>query len=78
MRYWPTLLLLLILAGLGGYLYLVELPAKQSEEKQAVAQQSLLPFPETDITGLTVSTPQGAVEMKRRDQKGWAITAPLK
>jgi len=77
MRYWPTLLLLLILAGLGGYLYFVELPAKQTEEKQAIAQQSLLPFPETDITGLTVSTPQGAVEMKRRDQKGWAITAPL-
>lgn len=77
MRYWPTLLLLLILAGLGGYLYFVELPAKQSEEKQAVEQQTLLPFPETEITGLTVSTPQGVVEMKRKEAKGWAITAPL-
>ena len=77
MRYWPTLLLLVVLAGLGGYLYLVELPTKHSEEKQAVEQQALLPFPEPDITELTVSTPQGVVEMKRRDTKGWAITAPL-
>ena len=77
MRYWPTLLLLVVLAGLGGYLYFVELPAKHTEEKQAVAQQTLLPFPETEITGLTISTPQGAVEMKRKETKGWAITSPL-
>lgn len=77
MRYWPTLLLLLILAGLGGYLYFVELPAKNTEEKQAAEQQALLPFPEADITGLTVSTPEGRVEMKRKETKGWAITAPL-
>lgn len=77
MRYWPTLLLLFILAGLGGYLYFVELPAKHTEESQAVEQQRLLPFPETDITGLTVSTPQGTVEMKRKETKGWTITAPL-
>ncbi len=77
MRYWPTILLLVILAGLGGYLYWVELPAKQTEEKQAVAQQALLSFPESEINGLSVTTPQGTVEMKRNDTGRWTITAPL-
>lgn len=77
MRYWPTLLLLLILAGLGGYLYWIELPAKQTEKKQAVEQQALLPFPESGITGLSVTTPQGTVEMKRNETGPWRITAPL-
>ena len=63
--------------GTGGLPLFRRNAGEQSEEKQAIAQQSLLPFPETDITGLTVSTPQGVVEMKRRDQKGWTITAPL-
>ena len=44
-RYWPTLLLVAILAGLGGYLYLVELPAEQREKKQESAQKQILPFP---------------------------------
>jgi hypothetical protein len=47
MRYWPTLLLFVILAGLGGYLYLVEFPAQQREEKQETEQKKLLSFPET-------------------------------
>ena len=54
MRYWPTLLMVVILAGLGGYLYFVELPAKQREDKQEIEQKQLLSFPETAITGMTV------------------------
>ena len=77
MRYRTTLLLLVILAGLGGYLYWVELPAKQTEEKQAVEEKTLLGLPESEITLLTVSTPQGNVEMKKKESGGWAITAPL-
>jgi hypothetical protein len=77
MRYWPTLLLFLILAGLGGYLYFVEFPAKEREEQQAGVQKHLLAFPETAITGLTVATPQGPVQLKRSDRGQWTITAPL-
>lgn len=77
MRYWPTIVLLVILAGLGGYLYWIELPAKQTEEKQAVVQQALLSLPESDISGLSVTTPQGTVEMKRNEAGAWMIAAPL-
>jgi len=61
MHYRPTLLMLLILAGLGGYLYLVELPTIELEEKQETAQKQLLPFPETAITGLSITSAHGPI-----------------
>jgi len=77
MKYWPTLLLCLILAGLGGYLYLVEFPAQQREEKQESAQKLLLSFPEKEITGLSITTAQGPIELKLTESGKWSITAPL-
>ncbi|TKB93434.1 MAG: DUF4340 domain-containing protein [Nitrospira sp.] len=77
MRYWPTLLMFLALAGLGGYLYLVEFPAQQREEKQERAQKQVLPFPETAITGLRITTPQGPIELKLAEPGKWSIVAPL-
>ncbi|MBX3331479.1 MAG: DUF4340 domain-containing protein [Nitrospira sp.] len=76
-RYWPTVLLLVILAGLAGYLYLVELPAEQREVKQESAKKQILPFPETAITGLSITTAQGAVEFKLAEPGKWSIVAPL-
>ena len=67
----------LVLAGLGTYLYLVELPAEQREEKQESAQKHLLPFPETAITGLSITTAQGPIDMKLAESGKWAIVAPL-
>lgn len=77
MRYWPTLLLLVILAGLGGYLYLVEFPAKQQEEKQEIEQKHILPFPETAITELSITTAQGLIKFKQNAPGKWSIIAPL-
>ncbi|MHC9062207.1 DUF4340 domain-containing protein [Nitrospira sp. CMX1] len=67
-----------MLAGLGGYLYLVEFPAKQQEEKQETAQKQLLPFPETTITGISVTTAQGPIEIKLTEPGKWSIVAPLR
>jgi hypothetical protein len=77
MRYWPTLVMLVILAGLGGYLYLVEFPAQQREEKQETEQKKLLSFPETAITGLSMTTAQGPLEFKLVEPGKWSIVAPL-
>lgn len=77
-RYWPTILLLVVLVGLGGYLYLVEFPAKQQEEKQETAQKQLLPFRETAITGLSVTTAQGPLEIRLTEPGKWSIMAPLR
>ncbi|MBH0200425.1 MAG: DUF4340 domain-containing protein [Nitrospira sp.] len=77
MRYWPTLLMLIILAGLGGYVYLVEFPARQQEVKQETEQKKLLLVPETAITGLIISTAQGPIQLNRAQSGIWKITAPL-
>lgn len=77
MRYWPTLVMLLILAGLGGYLYLVEFPAKQREEKQETEQKKLLSFPETAITKLSMTTAQGPLQFQLVEPGKWSIVAPL-
>ena len=77
MRYWPTLLMLVILAGLGGYLYLVEFPSQQQEITQETQQKLLLPLPEAAITGLTITTTQGPIQFVRAQSRGWTITAPL-
>jgi hypothetical protein len=69
--------MLVILAGLGGYLYFVEFPAKQREEKQESAQKQLLSFPETAITGLSIATAQGPIEFKLTEPGKWSIVAPL-
>ncbi len=76
-RYMPTLLMLGILAGLGGYLYLVEFPAEQREEKLETEQKRLLPFPETVITGLSITTAQGPIAFKQNAPGKWSIVAPL-
>ena len=69
--------MLVILAGLGGYLYFMELPAKQREDTLESERKHLLPFPEVTITGLTVTTAQGPVEFKLSEPGKWTITAPL-
>jgi Domain of unknown function (DUF4340) len=69
--------MLVILAGLGGYLYVVEFPTTQREIKQEAEQKQLLSFPETAITGLAITTAQGPVELARTDSGSWIISAPL-
>ncbi|MBX3335268.1 MAG: DUF4340 domain-containing protein [Nitrospira sp.] len=76
-RYLSTLLMLVILAGLGGYLYLVEFPAKQQEEKREIEQKQLLSFPETTITELSITTAQGLITFKQGAPGKWSIIAPL-
>lgn len=77
MRYWPTLLMALVLGGLGLYLYLVEFPAKETEERQAVEKKKVLLLDQQALTGLTFKTDLGEVVFERTAEKGWMITAPL-
>jgi hypothetical protein len=77
MRYWPTLLMLLLLAGLGGYLYFIELPAEQAEERREARQKMLLLFPESDISGIRITTAQGPVEMQQKEPGNWTIVSPI-
>ena len=69
--------MLIVLAGLGGYLYLVEIPTQQQEVKHETEQKKLLLVPETAITGLAITTAQGLIQLSRAELGRWTITAPL-
>ena len=78
MRYWPTIGMLLILAGLGGYLYLVEFPTQQQEITQDIQQKQLLLLPETALTELAITTAEGEIQLARAGTRIWTITSPLR
>ena len=77
MRYWPTLVMALVLAGLGLYLYAIELPQKESHERQDAADKKVLLFDQQVLSGLTVKTDRHELAFARTPEKGWMMTAPL-
>ena len=76
-RYWPTLILAGVLAGLGLYLYLVELPDRRTEVATATQAKQILSFTEAQITSLTVRSQSGEVVLTHTLGQPWTITAPL-
>src|SRR3990172_588980 len=50
MRYWPTLVMVLVLAGLGLYLYVIEFPKKESNERQDTADKKVLLFDQETLS----------------------------
>jgi Domain of unknown function (DUF4340) len=68
----------LVLAGLGLYLYAVELPQKESHERQDTADKKVLLFDQQAISGLTVKTDRYELVFARTPEKGWMLTAPFK
>jgi len=77
MRYWSTLIMALVLAGLGLYLYVIELPQKESHERQDIADKKVLLFDQEALSGLTIKTDREELVFARTPEKGWVLTAPL-
>jgi hypothetical protein len=67
----------LVFGGLGLYLYLVEFPAKQSEERHAVEKKKVLLLDHQALTGLVFKTDQGEMTFERTPEKGWVMTSPV-
>ena len=77
MRYWPTLVMVLVLAGLGLYLYVIEFPQKESHERQDTADKKVLLFDQETLSGLTIKTDRHELVFARTTEQGWVLTAPL-
>jgi hypothetical protein len=77
MRYWPTLVMTFLLAGLGLYLYVIELPQKELHERQDTADKKVLLFKQDTLSGLTIKTDRQELVFARTPEKGWVLTAPL-
>ncbi|MGE5711447.1 MAG: DUF4340 domain-containing protein [Nitrospira sp.] len=78
MRYWPTLLMALVLAGLGLYLYVVEFPAQETQERLETARKKVLLLDQAAITGLRFKTDRGDLVFERNPDKIWMLTSPLR
>ncbi|MEX5215300.1 MAG: DUF4340 domain-containing protein [Nitrospiraceae bacterium] len=76
-RYRGSIALALLLAGLGAYLYFVELPSQQREEETEAQKSKLLSFDEKAITGLGIKSAQGTIDLKTDDSRNWLMTAPV-
>lgn len=78
MRYWPTALMALVLAGLGLYLYAVEFPAKESQEREETVKKKVLKLEEQAITSLIFKTDRDELVFERNAERGWMLVKPLR
>ena len=76
-RYGFTILLALILAGLGAYLYFVDLPAERRQVLTETQEKKIVPFEMGEITGLSIRSDQAEVVLTSGENRTWKITAPL-
>ncbi len=77
MRHWPTLLLAVILAGLGAYLYWVDLPAERAKARQEDRAAQLLGFGSDEITAISMQSPTVDVRLSRDADGRWHLTEPI-
>ncbi len=77
-RYWPTAVLALVFTALGLYLYLVEFPAKESEERAETEKKKVLTFEEQTITSLIFKTDRDELVFERSPEKGWMLVKPIR
>lgn len=73
MRPRNTLLLLLVLLALGGYLYWVELP---SQEREAEAKK-LVSLKKDTVTGMTLTYPDRTIALEKNAEGHWRLTQPV-
>jgi uncharacterized protein DUF4340 len=77
-RFWPTAIMALVLAALGLYLYFVEFPAKQSQERQESVKKKVVNVEEQAITSLTFKTDREELVFERHGDKGWTLIKPIR
>lgn len=72
MRFRSTLVLLVLLVGLGGYLYFVELPRQREKEKK----ETLYSFAKDDVVSLHLAYADREIELTK-DGDTWRLTKPV-
>jgi hypothetical protein len=72
-----TIVLAVALAGLGAYVYLVELPSERAKTEAETQEKKIIPFAETEITALTLRSAAGNIGLATGDDRKWKITAPI-
>ncbi len=68
-----TVLLLLVLIGLGGYLYFVERPSEQRE----AAAKKFVELKKDAVTGVTLAYPDRTIALEKNAEGHWRLTQPV-
>jgi len=70
------MLLFLVFAVLGGYVYFTEFRGKEERQKQEENKKKLFVVEPKDITELTLAYPDRTITAVRKGEKQWQITSP--
>lgn len=76
--YRTTLLLAMIFAGLGVYLYTIEVPTIEQETVQHEEAQRLIPFDYRDVTEMKITSRKETIRLTRDNRRRWSIVEPIK
>ncbi len=72
-----TLILAIILLGVGGYVYFVDVPASEQTVQVEQEKRKIIPFDDRLITQLTMKTGKEHLVFNRDERGRWLITTPL-
>ncbi len=73
-----TIVLALLVLGLGGYILFVDIPQTRQLTKQETQERQLLPFDYQEITTITWSTDTETIQFERDQSFRWTITKPMR
>jgi hypothetical protein len=72
-----TIVLALIVLGLGGYILFIDIPQTRQFQKQETKERQLIPFDDRDITTITWATATETIQLERDNKYRWTITEPM-
>ena len=75
-RFRSTLVLLVVFAALGGYVYFAEYRGRDEREQQEASKKKLFPTPLKDVVGLSLAFPDHKISAVKKDDKHWEFTEP--
>jgi hypothetical protein len=73
-----TIVLALIVLGLGGYILFVDIPQTRQYKKQETQERQLLPFDDRAITKIIWATATETIHLERDEKWRWTITEPMR
>lgn len=73
-----TIVLALLVVGLGGYILFVDIPETRQFTKKETQERQLIPFDDRDITAITWATTTETIQLERDKQFRWTITKPMR
>jgi len=75
-RFRGTLVLLVVFAALGGYVYFAEYRGRDEREQQEASKKKLFSTPLKDVTSLSLAFPDRRIAAVKKDDKHWEFTEP--